>query len=59
MTTCAGDFEISGAETRKPESPKLPVHPERDSAQKKSRASGPALKIVSTLFSRKFGFDLD
>jgi hypothetical protein len=27
--------------------------------RKKSRAGSPALKIVSTLFPRKFGFDLD
>jgi hypothetical protein len=27
--------------------------------EKKSRAESPALKIVSTLFSPKFGFDLD
>jgi hypothetical protein len=27
--------------------------------RKKSRAASPALKIVSTLFPRKFGFDLD
>jgi hypothetical protein len=27
--------------------------------EKKSRAASPALKIVSTLFPRKFGFDLD
>jgi hypothetical protein len=29
------------------------------SKRKKSRASRPALKIVSTLFPRKIGFDLD
>src|SRR6202035_4968522 len=28
-------------------------------SKKKSRARSPALKIVSTLFPRKFGFDLD
>jgi hypothetical protein len=27
--------------------------------RKKSRAASPAPKIVSTLFPRKFGFDLD
>jgi hypothetical protein len=27
--------------------------------RKKSRAASPALKIVSTLFPRKIGFDLD
>jgi hypothetical protein len=29
------------------------------SAQKKEQGVSPALKIVSTLFPRKFGFDLD
>jgi hypothetical protein len=32
---------------------------ERPLKRKKSRARSPALKIVSTLFPRKFGFDLD
>jgi len=53
------DFEISGAEIRKPESARLRRIPNETQLEKKSRASGPALKIVSTLFSRKFGFDLD
>jgi hypothetical protein len=34
-------------------------HLENKYLEKKSRASSPALKIVSTLFPRKVGFDLD
>jgi hypothetical protein len=46
--------------TRKPCKRNQPAAKETSLPQKKkSGASSPALKIVSTLFPRKFGFDLD
>jgi hypothetical protein len=34
-------------------------HLDQNISKKKSRAQSPALKIVSTLFPRNIGFDLD